>query len=385
MSPWERTAARQRIRVGYVSYDFRDHPVAQLAARVFELHDRQRFEMFAFSLSPDDSSQMRNRLTEAFDRFEDVSSLDDKEIAERLREREIDIAVDLMGFTAGNRAEIYRFRPAPIQVSFLGYAGTMGMDCIDYLVADRTVIPEERRHAYAEEIIYLPDCYLPSDNTRATPAAPGARATFGLPDRGFVFCCFNSSYKLTPDVFSSWMRILSQVEDGVLWLVQDDEEGRNNLRREAERRGVAGARLIFAPYMQLNEYLGRFRLADLFLDTSPYNAHTTASEALWMGLPLLTRIGDTFAGRVAASVLRAAGVPELITHTPEEYEALAVRLAREPALLSAIKRKIEDNRATCPLFDTPRFTRHLEAAYLGMWQRHLRGQPPESFSVPPLE
>jgi predicted O-linked N-acetylglucosamine transferase (SPINDLY family) len=180
------------------------------------------------------------------------------------------------------------------------------------------------------------------------------------------------------------MRILSQVEDGVLWLVQDDEEGRNNLRREAERRGVAGARLIFAPYMQLNEYLGRFRLADLFLDTSPYNAHTTASEALWMGLPLLTRIGDTFAGRVAASVLRAAGVPELITHTPEEYEALAVRLAREPALLSAIKRKIEDNRATCPLFDTPRFTRHLEAAYLGMWQRHLGGQPPESFSVPPL-
>jgi predicted O-linked N-acetylglucosamine transferase (SPINDLY family) len=379
-----RQGASRRLRIGYLSYDLRDHATSHLAAGLFEHHDKARFETIAFSLAPDDGSDMRRRLVQAFDRFEDVNALDARQVAGRVRELEVDVAVDLMGFTAGNLADIYRYRPAPIQACFLGYPGTTGLDCIDYLIADSIVVPEKQQHNYTEKVVSLPHAYQPNDQKRERPETPGPRSAFGLPDTAFVYCCFNANYKLTPDVFDGWMRILAKVEHGVLWVLQHDEEGRHNLRRAAESRGVSGGRLFFAPRAPLTEYLGRFRLADLFLDTLPYNAHTTASEALWMGLPLLTRIGNTFAGRVAASVLTAAGLPELITHSAEEYEARAIELARESALLSAIRNKIEQNRATCPLFDTARFTRHIEAAYLEMWQRHLRGEPPESFSVPPV-
>jgi predicted O-linked N-acetylglucosamine transferase (SPINDLY family) len=377
--------SHQRIRVAYLSADLRNHPVAVLAAGLFECHDRSRFETIAISLGNDAPDQMRERLRTSFDQFFDVGIKKDQEIAELVRHLEIDIAVDLNGFTADARSNVFAQRPAPIQVNYLGYAGTLGHNCWDYIIADHFVIPEECREYYAEKVVYLPDSYMANDDGRKISSHTPSRQEAGLPDNGFVFCCFNNNFKITPNVFDIWMRLLREVEGSVLWLSAANSSVANNLRRAAERRGVSAERLIFAPRMELNEdHLARLRLAGLFLDTVYYNAHATASDALWVGLPVITCPGQAFASRVAGSLLSAVGLPELATPSLEDYEALALKLARDPALLAAVKEKLARQRATYPLFDTKRFTRHMESAYTTMWERYQRGEPPQSFAVAPL-
>jgi predicted O-linked N-acetylglucosamine transferase (SPINDLY family) len=372
-----------RIRVAYVSADLRDHPVAYLTAGLFARHDRSRFETFAISFGDDDQpSEMRARLKGSFDRFIDANQMSHREVARMIRDLEIDIAVDLNGFTDGARPDIFAQRPAPVQVSYLGYAGTLGQDYCDYIVADRFVIPVESRAHYAENVVYLPDAFMVNDAERKISAHRPSRAEAGLPDKGFVFCCFNNAYKVTPDLFDVWMRLLRETEGSVLWLSAIHARAADNLRREAAARGVAAERLVFAPRTALNEdHLARVGLADLFLDTLHYNAHATAADALWAGVPVVTCPGEAFASRVAGSLLTAVGLPELITTSLAEYEALALRLARDPARLGALRQRLERNRSSHPLFDTERFTRHLEAAFTIMWERAERGEPPQSFAV----
>jgi predicted O-linked N-acetylglucosamine transferase (SPINDLY family) len=371
-----------RIRLAYVSADFRDHPVSSLAAGLFETHDRSRFEVVGLSFGPDDPSETRSRLKAAFDRFIDVQDRSDRDAASLLRELEVDIAVDLMGLTADGRPGIFAARPGPVQVNYLGYAGTMGADYIDYLIADRFVVPPDQHANFAEKVVYLPDSFQANDATRRISESTPSRAEAGLPDHGFVFGCFNNAFKITPDVFDVWMRLLGATEGSVLWLSAGGS-ARDNLRCEAAHRGIAADRLIFAPRTPLMEdHLARYRLADLFLDTLHFNAHTTASDALWAGLPVLSCAGATYAGRVAGSLLHAVGLPELVAHSLGDYEALALRLAREPALLASFRQRLARHRRTFPLFDTTRFTRHLEAAYTAMWERQQRGEPPQSFAVP---
>jgi predicted O-linked N-acetylglucosamine transferase (SPINDLY family) len=374
-----------RIRLAYLSADLREHPVAHLIAGMFERHDRSRFETVAISFGDDKPSAIRDRLKGAFDRFLDANKMSDREVAKLIRELEVDIAVDLNGFTDGSRPDIFAYKPAPVQVNYLGYAGTLGQDYCDYIIADRFVIPEESRADYAEEVVYLPDSFLVNDVDRKISARTPSRAEAGLPDKGFVFCCFNQAYKITPDVFDVWMRLLGQIDGSVLWLSSSNAHAPRNLRREAQARGIAADRLVFAPRVPLNEdHLARVRLADLFLDTLYYNAHTTAADALWAGVPVLTRPGATFASRVAGSLLGAVGLPELITTSLTDYEALAVALARDPQRLAGVRQKLARNRDVCPLFDTARFTRHIEAAYTTMWQRAECGERPQSFAVDPL-
>ena len=373
--------SHDRIRIAYLSADFHNHATAQLTAGMFEHHDRSRFEVYAISFGPDDKSAMRARLLKAFDRFVDVQAKSAGEIASLIRALEIDIAVDLGGYTQRSRTGIVAQRPAPLQVNYLGYAGTMGAPYIDYMIADKIQIPEDQQRHYAEKIIYLPHSYQANDSRRIISDRKVTRAASGLPEHGLVFCSFNNSYKITPDIFSIWMRLLQQVDGSVLWLLEGNTTAPNNLRAEASKRGIAPRRLVFAPKMANEDHLARHRLADLFLDTLPYNAHTTASDALWAGVPVVTCLGSTFAGRVAASLVTAAGLPELVTRSLEEYETLALRLAREPGLLASIKSKLASNRDRCPLFDTPRFTRHIEAAYSHMWQRHQRAEPPSNYAV----
>ncbi len=372
-----------RIRIAYLSADFRDHALAWLMAGLFELHDRERFETIALSFGPDSAGEMRTRLEAAFDRFIDIRPKSDREVAAMMRALEVDIAVDLNGFTADARTGIFALRPAPIQVNYLGYPGTMGADYIDYILADRWVIPEADQQHYAEKIVYLPDTYQVNDRKRRIGERTPARAALGLPETGFVFCSFNNNYKITPFMFDIWMRLLHQVEGSVLWLLEGNAAVVRNLRREAEKRRVAPDRLVFAPRMKLEDHLARHRRADLFLDTLPYNAHTTASDALWAGLPLVTCLGSTFAGRVAASLLDAVGLPELIARSLEDYEALALALANDRTRLASLKSRLAQNRETFPLFDTDRFRRHIENAYATMWQRHQRGEPPAGFAVAP--
>jgi protein O-GlcNAc transferase len=375
----------KRLRIAYVSADLRDHPVAFLMAGLFEQHDRSRFETFAISLRPDETSAMQERLKGAFDQFLDVSRTDDRDVATLLREKEIDIAVDLMGYTQHARPNIFALRSAPIQASYLGYPGTMGADFIDYVIADEIVLPLDQQPHYTEKIVHLPDCYLVNDSTRPISAQAPGRAQEGLPEKGFVFCCFNQSYKLLSPMFGVWMRLLAHLEGSVLWLSQVNDEAAANLRSEARARGIDPARLVFAARVPSQaDYLARQTLADLFLDTLPYNAHSTASDALWAGLPVLTCKGTTFAGRAAASLLHAIGLPELATDNLEEYEALALRLAIEPSQLRAIRGKLEANRLSHPLFDTDRFRRHIEAAYRTMWDIWRRGETAHNFSVAPL-
>jgi predicted O-linked N-acetylglucosamine transferase (SPINDLY family) len=326
---------------------------------------------------------MRARLERAFCRFVDVRDRSDSDVAALLKEFEIDIAVDLKGYTQGCRPNILALRPAPIQVNFLGYPGTMGAPFIDYILADRFVIPEEQQSFYGENVVLLPDAYQPNDSTRRIGSEAATRLEAGLPEASFVFCSFVSHYKIAPQVFDSWMSILARVEHSVLWLLAGNEAAMRNLRRSAERRGIAAERLVFAPRLTLERHLARHRLADLFLDTLPVNAHTTASDALWAGLPLVTCLGCGFAGRVAGSLLNALGLPELITETREAYEALAVNLARDVNRLAQIRAKIVRNRGTHPLFDTDRLRRSIESAYETMSQRHRRGKPPVSFAVVP--
>jgi protein O-GlcNAc transferase len=370
-----------RLRVGYYSADYHDHATAHLTAGLFEAHDRERFDVVAFSFGPEVTDHMRQRLTPAFDRFVDVRTKSDREIAQLSRHLEIDIAVDLKGFTEDARPGIFARRAAPLQVSYLGYPGTMCAPYIDYIIADRTVVPPGAQDWYSEKVVHLPGCYQVNDRRRRIADRRITRAELGLPPKGFVFCCFNSAHKITPQTFDSWMRVLTHVPGSVLWLLEDNGTASANLRSEAAARGVDPARLIFARRWPLPEHLARHRAAGLFLDTLPYNAHTTASDALWAGLPVLTRTGESFAARVGASLLEAVGLPELITSTPEQYEALAVGLARDPGKLAAIRETLERNRLAAPLFDTESFTRRLESAYEEMYARYQAGGSPEHLCV----
>jgi protein O-GlcNAc transferase len=380
-----RVRAHDRIRIAYLSADFRDHAVAHLVAGLFEHHDRSRFEITGLSFGRSDSSAVRKRIVGSLDRFVDIQTRPDADAADLMRQLEIDIAVDLMGHTQSARLGILAQRPAPIQIFYLGYAGTLGTEFFDYIIGDSTVIPESHRAFFAEQVVWLPDSYFVSDDRRPISQKDLIRRECSLPENGFVYCSFNNAYKITPELFHIWMRLLRATPDSVLWLSELNPPAQLNLRREAERWGVSPQRLIFAPKISDNsEHLARQRHADLFLDTLPYNAHTTASDALWAGLPVLTCLGETFAGRVAASLLKAVGLPELITTSLDEYEALALKLAREPAVLQSIKSKLAHNRKTYPLFDTARFTRHLEAAYETMWEQHQKGEPPAGFAVKPI-
>jgi predicted O-linked N-acetylglucosamine transferase (SPINDLY family) len=370
-----------RIRIAYLSADFHSHATAALMAGVFESHDRAHFQTAAVSFGPDDRSEMRARLITAFDSFVDVRDKSDAEVASLLRQMETDILIDLKGYTQDSRPGILAHRAAPLQVSYLGFPGTMGVDYIDYIIADRTVIPAEHAQYYSEAIAYLPDTYQANDAKRRISENTPARRHAGLPETGFVFCCFNNNFKIMPEMFAIWMQLLKGVDGSVLWLLEDNASASRNLRRQAVARGVVPERLIFAQRVNLDVHLARHRLADLFLDTLPYNAHTSASDALWAGLPIVTCLGETFAGRVAASLLRAAGLPELITKSLGDYEALALKLARDPAKLSALKAKLAQTRAICPLFDTVRFTRNLEAAYRSMLERSRQQLPPASFEL----
>ncbi len=376
-------ARRDKIRIGYYSADFHDHATTYLMAGLFEMHDRGKFELFAFSFGAESNDTMKKRVEASFDRFFDVRFQSNREVAILSRDLEIDIAVDLKGFTGNARTGIFALRAAPIQVNYLGYPGTMGADYIDYLIADRTLIPESSQAGYTEKIAYLPDSYQANDAMRRIAEKVFTRKESGLPETGFVFCCFNNNYKITPATFDGWMRILKQVPESYLWLLGDCPEVEDNLRREATERGVQADRLIFAQRMPLARHLARHRLADLFLDTLPCNAHTTASDALWAGLPLLTCMGESFASRVAASLLNAIQLPELITATQEEYEALAVELATKPLQLQHIRQKLEQNRLTAPLFDTQRFTGHLEEAYRVMYERYQADLPPAHLFIEP--
>ncbi|MEZ0262853.1 MAG: tetratricopeptide repeat protein [Alphaproteobacteria bacterium] len=360
--------AHEKIRVAYVSADFHGHATAQLMAGLFEAHDRARFHITAISFSPDDGSPMVARLKAAFDEFIDVGALGDAEVAQLIRSRETDIAVDLKGYSQNARVNIFARRPAPVQVNFVGYPGTMGAPYIDYIIGDDVVTPPAHDKFYAEKIIRLPHSYQPNDRKRFIAPATPSRAALGLPETGFVFCGFNNHYKITPEIFAVWMRLLKQVDGSVLWLLEPNAAATSNLRASAQAAGVAPERLVFAPRVAVEDHLARHRQAGLFLDTQLYNAHTTASDALWAGLPVVTCLGGTFAGRVAASLLHAAGLPELVTATTAEYEALALKLARDPAALAALKAKLAAGRDTCALFDTAKYARDLEKAYLGMVQ-----------------
>lgn len=371
-----------KIRVAYLSADFHAHATAYLMAGVFETHDRSRFETIAVSFGPDDFSETRSRLVCTFDRFLDMRTETDSQVAARLRDMEVDIAVDLKGFTKGARPAILAHRPAPVQIQYLGYPGTMGASFIDYIVADRFVIPEADRVFYTERIVTLPDSYQCNDAMRHIAEKTPSRSQENLPETGFVFCSFCNPAKIRPEIFAIWMRLLGAIDRSVLWLLEDSPGASRNLRREAEARGIDPARLVFARQAPLADHLARHRLAGLFLDTLPYGAHTSASDALWAGLPVLSVEGATFAGRVGTSLLHAAGLPELSARSLREYERIALDLARYPERLAALKAKLLGNRNTCALFDTKRFTRNFETALAMMHDRQERGETPADFTIP---
>lgn len=370
-----------RIRIAYVSADFGFHPVMLLAAGLFEHHDRTRFEITGISTGADDGSDLRRRLESSFEHFIDAHTRGASDVANLIREREIDIAVDLMGFTQNAPTAVFAHRPAPIQVNYLGFPGTTAARCFDYIIADRTVISGDRQSCFSENVVWLPGCCLPNDNSRRIDGLPDRRDA-GLPEKGFVFSNFGKAHKITPDIFACWIRLLAETEGSVLWLAQCGAAAERNLRRESERHGITADRIIFAPFVDSPEqHLARISLADLYLDTFPYNAHATACDFLWAGVPVLTLTGGGFAGRVGAGVLAAAGLSRLITHSLADYEALALRLAQTQSELHSIKTVLAENRATCALFDTRSYTRHLESAYALMWRRHQRGEAPASFAI----
>ena len=372
---------RKKIRVGYFSADFHNHATGYLMAELFELHDKNKFEIVGFSFGSTSNDEIRQRLTKSFDQFIEVGTKSDIEITKISRDLNIDIAVDLKGFTQDAKTGIFAHRAAPIQVNYLGYPGTMGADYIDYIIADKILIPTEFQSGYSERVVYLPNSYQVNDRKRLISERQFTRQEMGLPEDSFVFCCFNNNFKILPKTFASWMKILNAVEGSVLWLFQDNPWVADNLRSEAKKYGVTADRLIFANRLPLTEHLARHRQADLFLDTFPYNAHTTASDALWSGLPVLTLMGQSFASRVAASLLTAIGLSELITSTQEEYEALAIELANSSQRLADLKQKLANNRLTTPLFDTPLFTKNLEAAYIQMYQRYQTGLEPDHILI----
>lgn len=379
---WTRTREKAgKITLGYFSSDFQNHAISYLMAGMLESHDKSRFELIAFSFGPGKNDETRKRVAAAFDRFIDIRDKSDPEVAQLARQLGVDIAVDVNGFTQYARSGIFACRAAPVQVNYLGYPGTMGADYMDYIIADPMVIPDANRSSFAEQVVYLPHCYQPNDSRRQIADKRFTRTELGLPEEGFVYCCFNNNHKINPATFDSWMKILGAVEGSVLWLFEDNPTAADNLRNEAVKRGISADRLVFARVMPLPEHLARHRAADLFLDTLPYNAHTTASDALWAGVPLLTLIGNTFAGRVAASLLKAVNLPELITTTREGYETMAIELANKPAELLRVKNKLAANRLTAPLFDTALYAKHIEAAYIQMHDRYVQGLKPECLYI----
>jgi len=380
LAAMDRYPRHDRIRIGYFSGDYRDHPISTLMADLLERHDRSRFEVYGFSFGPDTGDGMRQRMERAFDRFFDVHAAGDADIVRLARSMQLDIAVDLGGFTDSGRPNVFAMRAAPLQAAYLGYLGTSGAAYMDYLLADATIVPAGAREHYTESIVYLPS-YQPNDSKRIMPQKRFTRDELGLPSEGFVFCCFNAVYKITPATFDGWMRILSRVPGSTLLLLGDLEQVERNLRSEAGKRGVEGGRLVFGRRLSMPDYLARYRSADLFLDTLPYNAGTTASDALWSGLPVLTRPGETFAGRVAASLLTAIGLPELIASTQDLYESTAVELALDPQRLAAVRDKLGRNRSTSPLFDAELSARSIENAYTQMYERHQAGLEPEHLHV----
>ncbi len=366
---------RDRIRIGYFSADFHLHATTQLLTEALEAHDKAAFEIFAFSFGQVVQDAWRKRVAAAVDHFVDVSAVSDLDVVRMARQWEIDIAVDLKGFTQSARTKIFAERAAPIQVNFLGYPGTMGA-CFDYIVADETVITRTSRPFYAEKVAFLPGSYQPNCRVREISGRPIRRSDFALPEDGAVYCCFNQSFKIMPEVFDAWTRILENVEGSVLWLWTTHKRAAENLRQRVAARGLDPERIAFATTLPPPEHLNRLRLADVFLDTLPYNAHTTASDALRMGTPVVTCAGASFAARVAASLLTAAGVPELITTNLEDYAALAIDLGRDPGRLAALKQKLRKNVETSSLFDGVDFARKLERAYQAMYERHQSGLPP---------
>ena len=382
LSPIARPASRpERLRIGYFSADFRDHAVMHQLIRTLELHDRARFEVFAYSFGPPVEDAMRARVMNAVDVFRDVRALSGRDIADLARKDRIDIAIDLMGYTRHARPEIFAGRAAPVQISYLGYPGTLGAPFMDYLIADRILIPADLRRHYREKLILLPHGHMATDNTKAISPRSLARAEMGLPENAFVFCCFNSSYKIGPWDFDVWMRLLSRAPGSVLWLVRTNQWVVPNLEKEAAKRGVDPKRIVFAERVSMADHLARHRLADLFLDTFHYTGHATAADALWAGLPLLAKLGEGFAARVAASLLHAIGLPELIAGSVEDYERLALGFAEDPQNLAALKAKLEQRRSSSPLFDSESHARHIEDAYIKAHARYLNGEGPSDIEV----
>jgi protein O-GlcNAc transferase len=376
-----RRTGKTKIVIGYLSNDFRNHATAHLMLSLFGLHNRDEFKIFCYSYGKDDGSYYRTRIQCDCDKFVDISNLSYEAAARCIYEDQVDILVDLKGYTMDNRLEICALRPAPIQVTYLGFPGTIGADFIDYLITDKIVTPKNHATYYSEKFVYMPHCYQVNDHTQRISNKGWGKIAFGLPENSFIFASFNQSYKIDPIMFDVWMRILKQVPKGILWLVFESKLAENNLRREAEARGVQAERLIFAEKMPKDEHLARLRFADLALDTRIINGHTTTSDALWAGVPVITLQGNHFASRVSSSILSAIELPELITHSLDEYEALAVRLARNPVGLQKIRQKIAKNRLLAPLFDTPRFVRNLETAYKEMWKIFLAGEAPRKIEV----
>ncbi|MFN9727366.1 tetratricopeptide repeat protein, partial [Acidovorax sp.] len=381
IEPFKNRPSDGKIRIGYYSADFHNHATSFLMAELFEAHDKRKIELYGFSFGPDKQDEMRSRISSTFCHFFDVAKKSDREIAQMSMDLGIDIAVDLKGFTQDSRIGIFAERCAPLQVNYLGYPGTLAAPYFDYIVADKNLIPRESQDFYTEKIIYLPHSYQVNDSKRKISDKVFTRQELGLPESGFVFCCFNNNYKILPETFDVWMRLLKTVNGSVLWLLQDNPTAAKHLRKEAEKRGVNPARLVFAPRMTLEDHLARHRAADLFVDTLPYNAHTTASDALWAGLPVLTQMGESFAARVAASLLSAMDLPELITKNRQEYEARAIELASDPLQLAEIRDKVGKNRLTSPLFNGRLFARNMEAAYSEIHRRHLHGEQPDHIDV----
>lgn len=367
-----------KLRIGYLSADFRQHPLTSLAAEVIELHDRDRFVVYGYSYGPDDRTSERLRWSRAFDHFRDIRPVSMQAAAQRMRDDRIDILVDLTGYTQNSRTGILAMRPAPLQINWLGFPGTLGAPFADYLIADAYIAPQSQADCYSEALLRLP-CYQPNDRQRPAAAVPN-RAECGLPENALVLCSFNQTFKITPQVFDIWMKVVGENSDSVLWLLECNRWAKANLQREAQVRGIDPARLIFAPRVAMAEHLARHRCADLFLDTLPYNAHTSASDALWMGLPVLTCAGTTFASRVAGSLLHAIGTEDMVTESLADYEAKAKALVRDRQALAALRTRLDSVR-TSSLFDTPAFTRRLEQAYQHIWQRRTEGRPPQSLDV----
>ena len=373
--------AKKKLRIAYYSADFRNHPMSYLLANLYELHDKNKFEIIGISFGPDKNDEMRKRVSSAFDKFYDLRLKTEDEIVKFSRELKIDIAIDLMCFTKYHKFGIFVKKCAPIQVNYLGYPGTSGTNYLDYIIADKILIPKESQKHYSEKIVYLPDTYQANDSTKKIADKIFTREELGLPKDGFVFCCFNNNYKITPQVFDVWMRLLEKVENSVLWILSEDINISKNLKKEATIRGIDFNRIVFAERIKMNEHLARQKVADLFIDTFPYTGHTTASDALWVGLPVLTRIGKSFASRVSASLLNAIGLSELVTNSEKEYEDLAIELAKNPPKLKEIKNKLKNNRNTKPLFNTQIFARNIEKAYSLMYERYLKNLPLDNIEI----